>query len=445
MKFKQLTQVITAFITLTLCTANLFAQVTIGSNQAPRAGALLDLTEGATTTKGLNLPRVELTNLKPTTPAELSASIGATGNWVLNDHTGLVVYNAIDNFCGANLIYQGIYVFDGTEWQYLGQDIDAGIGMSRWAVLAGFPGVAEVKVSDADDTAKGIDTPHPTTGSAWHRDQDGNIFLSGYFGSTAGRWMITNLAATTFASSGRTGDDAQVNRAFGVSIAVPSSTSSDSEPLWCYPLTPTTSTTYDDNKRLGLLYNWAAATNGKGRYDLAGIEINATGNFEINDSEAGVPQTANIQGICPNGWHLPSDVEWTQLEQEINTNTSQYSSLVDANGTITVGFMGVRGAATNGHGKGMKDSCPTPGQSTYVSNGASNVINSRVQPGMNILLTGYFALYTRDYGQRAHLWSASGYDTPSNAMTRTVFYDGEKVSRYYSTRNIFCSVRCKKD
>lgn len=49
--------------------------------------------------------------------------------------------------------------------------------------------------------------------------------------------------------------------------------------------------TYNYNT-YGVLYNWAAA--------MAGFP-------------ASVTNPSGVQGICPSGWHLPSDAEWTQL------------------------------------------------------------------------------------------------------------------------------------
>ncbi len=51
----------TVFLSFVLSTTTLLnAQVTIGSLDKPIDGALLDLKESGTTTKGLSLPRVEL-------------------------------------------------------------------------------------------------------------------------------------------------------------------------------------------------------------------------------------------------------------------------------------------------------------------------------------------------------------------------------------------------
>ncbi|WP_185154824.1 leucine-rich repeat domain-containing protein [Dysgonomonas sp. 25] len=117
MKQKILTQVIVIMALFTVV-SSMRAQVTIGSNQPPMKGALLDLTEGAITTKGLNLPRVELTKLNPTTPAELAASIGNNSNsYDLDKHIGLLVYNINDvPECGYPA---GLFVWGGEQWQQL--------------------------------------------------------------------------------------------------------------------------------------------------------------------------------------------------------------------------------------------------------------------------------------------------------------------------------------
>jgi uncharacterized protein (TIGR02145 family) len=73
----------------------------------------------------------------------------------------------------------------------------------------------------------------------------------------------------------------------------------------------------------GALYNWAAAMDGD-----TGSSTNPSG----------------IQGICPKGWHLPSDSEWKQLE--MNLGMSQ----ADAD---NIGFRG------NNEGGKMKESGTT--------------------------------------------------------------------------------------
>jgi uncharacterized protein (TIGR02145 family) len=57
---------------------------------------------------------------------------------------------------------------------------------------------------------------------------------------------------------------------------------------WCYYLNnPGNRDSY------GALYTWSAAVNGNNSTD---------------------PELEPIQGVCPDGWHLPSDGEWKELE-----------------------------------------------------------------------------------------------------------------------------------
>jgi uncharacterized protein (TIGR02145 family) len=53
----------------------------------------------------------------------------------------------------------------------------------------------------------------------------------------------------------------------------------------------------DSIKKYGLLYTWDVAMNGS--------------------------KTEGVQGICPDGWHLPSDDEWKQLEIALGMTAAQ--------------------------------------------------------------------------------------------------------------------------
>src|SRR4030042_875983 len=49
----------------------------------------------------------------------------------------------------------------------------------------------------------------------------------------------------------------------------------------------------------GVLYNWSAAMNG---------------------AASSIANPSGVQGVCPTGWHLPSDAEWTQLTDYLAAN-----------------------------------------------------------------------------------------------------------------------------
>jgi hypothetical protein len=90
------------------------AQVTIGMREEPSEGALLDLKEypsnqSVTSTKGLGLPRVSLTDLTKLYPM-FNDDYDPAEN---AKHVGLTVYNV--QGCNAS-IPGGIYVWDGARW-----------------------------------------------------------------------------------------------------------------------------------------------------------------------------------------------------------------------------------------------------------------------------------------------------------------------------------------
>jgi len=97
---------------------------------------------------------------------------------------------------------------------------------------------------------------------------------------------------------------------------------------------------YDYDNQYGPLYTWAAAMNG---------------------SSAGNSNPSGIQGICPDGWHLPSDNEWEELAKFISEDNGGYDKnrldwynvgghlkategwYSDGNGTDDYGFSGFPG------------------------------------------------------------------------------------------------------
>ncbi|NDV69480.1 FISUMP domain-containing protein [Dysgonomonas sp. 25] len=421
MKQKTLTQAIT-IIALTLTTTALHGQVTIGSGEKPRAGALLDLTEGATTTHGLNLPRVELTKLKPTTPADLSASIGGTGNWVLADHTALVVYNTKEsNHCASERIYKGLYVFDGTEWQYLG--------------LA--------KLSTSADVHSMVDS------------RDGNTYLyrefyymNGAVKVSAGEWMLENLRyIPNNTDAGFTGFTHTAADGSSPYIAK----------YWSYPWKGISNSTETYNatqaqadweSRTGILYNWSAAVNGR----------TTTSNPQEGQGDANEADAVGIRGICPAGWHLPTDREWNELERAIYNNKEAYSQYTSTDistpttwqdnntlnwetGTVPPAN-DARGSYAKGHGFAMLSECELPRYVIIATNGKSLPAS---QGGFNVFLAGFsLNSLSCSYGHSAHYWSSSSRYSNS-AWSRSISNIDARVTRKVYGRNSQYSVRCKKD
>ncbi|NDV68312.1 hypothetical protein D0T66_05295 [Dysgonomonas sp. 25] len=79
----------------------------------------MNANSGANSTKGLGLPKVELSDLSK---LKIGTAPEITGADAL-EHTGLIVYNAVPSQC----ISAGVYIWDGTQWEQLTRK-GAGIG-----------------------------------------------------------------------------------------------------------------------------------------------------------------------------------------------------------------------------------------------------------------------------------------------------------------------------
>mgnify|MGYP000952645796 CR=1 FL=1 len=435
------------------------AQVTIGRDESSVQGALLQLktkkdnssTGEENAYQGLGLPRVMLNSstVIASDNNDLKATIDNTSGakWEKEIHVGLMVYNLSEKTGrdGADLC-PGVYVWNGTKWARIPKACaasykcgDNDLTVEQWAERIGFSPAEIANVTNAE-AGSSIER----TGYQLHRDQgtdgkgaNGKLFISSDFG-TAGRWMITNLAARSFAdAAGRKSYDKTIVQSLP---ATPTSSTAIQHvnALWAYPKTMTDPTTYNSYPRQGLVYNWIAATNSKGHKNSSGTaSANGLGSWNDGEHQANA-RTYEFQGICPNGWHLPSDAEYADLEQVMCDNTTQYAATLPKDGSTIAPNAFVRGAII---GTAMKDPCPTPGQTSPIkdSNGASNMMSSGVKSGFNVILTGIY-----NYGSSANMWTASS--SQFNMGWNRVFGSAmEPVSRASDPRSSFASVRCKKN
>ncbi len=142
----------------------------------------------------------------------------------------------------------------------------------------------------------------------------------------------------------------------------------------------------------GCLYNWWAAMNGETTSDA---------------------NPSGVQGICPAGWHLPSDAEWTKL-------TSYLGGVNFAGGKMkeigTTHWASPDTEATNSSGF------------------------SALPGGFRRNTTGSFVAIG-DYGY----WWSSKESSTNNAWYRRLFSTIRSVERNYYSKVYGFSVRCVKD
>ncbi len=163
----------------------------------------------------------------------------------------------------------------------------------------------------------------------------------------------------------------------------------------------------------GLLYQWSAAMNGS--------------------------TTAGAQGICPVGWHVPTDAEWNTLEtytvQVIASAASQYPC-----DTTVVGWRRCsdNSGTDTGGPKGVGKSLKKVGQGNGVGAGDDLV-------GFSSLLPGYRDADGTFHYRSSHtyLWSSS----PSgvSAWNRTLNATYSTVYRHSDSKAFGFSVRCLKN
>ena len=141
----------------------------------------------------------------------------------------------------------------------------------------------------------------------------------------------------------------------------------------------------------GVLYNWPAA--------MAGASSSSA-------------NPSNVQGVCPDGWHLPSDAEWTELTD----------------------YLGGESIA----GGKLKET----GLSHWISpnSGATNESGFTALPGGRRIYDGHFY-----YIGLSGLWWSSTEDSSTYAWYRRWYHYPIHVTRNNATKEDGFSVRCVRD
>jgi uncharacterized protein (TIGR02145 family) len=227
----------------------------------------------------------------------------------------------------------------------------------------------------------------------------------------AGCWMTQNLRSKKYSD--------------GTTLSQGSS-SGNNDKYFAYPdNNSSASTTY------GLLYSWAAASG-----------------ITSSSASEGNSDHAKRQGICPTGWHLPSDKEWSELEKEIATNpanysdeSTAYSNAADFKYGETTTWRPGSGTDATYWGRQMKST--TAVNSSYPPAGSSKKSSEN---GFDALLVGNVNGGTvYNFGSIAFFWSSSSRNS-SYAWYRVLAYNYSGVNRtYLADKYTLYTVRCKKD
>lgn len=221
----------------------------------------------------------------------------------------------------------------------------------------------------------------PCDGTPTVTDVNGHIYNTVKIGYQC--WTRENLRTTSYYD--------------GTSIDNGVITSYD-EGLWYYP---GGSEIYEVN--YGLLYNWKAVMHG---------ETPSEGH-------------ENVQGICPTGWHVPSDAEWTQLLDYVGSQT-QYLCNDDVNNIA----------------KALSDTITWPSSSGTCDVG--NIPSENNATGFSAISSGAYNGNYFNFNSVAYFWSSTE-DIDERAYSYSLYYNRATVNRYNNFKSVAFSVRCIRD
>jgi uncharacterized protein (TIGR02145 family) len=142
----------------------------------------------------------------------------------------------------------------------------------------------------------------------------------------------------------------------------------------------------------GVFYNWPAAMNGSEGSDLS---------------------PSGVRGVCPEGWHLPSDTEWDILVYYLGGEYTAGQKMKSRRG-----WNRYEGASGNGDNSSGFNGLPA---------------GSRHNGG------GFYEL-----GYNALFWTSTGYGENS-VWYRYLGYFHNGVYRYFTNKRYGFSVRCVRD
>jgi uncharacterized protein (TIGR02145 family) len=241
--------------------------------------------------------------------------------------------------------------------------------------------------TNSDGTAYGDVISFKTWAEGEFADYDGNVYPSVEIGEQT--WMKENLRVTHYADGRPIQEEVWNWGELPAGYRAYCWQNNDSA-SWADPY--------------GALYTWGGAMDGAGS----------------NDSNPG-----EVQGVCPDGWHLPSDQEWQEMELFLGMDPAEVDTL------------GLRERG-DGFGGRLKEI-----GYKYWRNPNSEATNftgfSAVGSGFR-QIDGIF----RNLGRTATFWTSTEFNT-ANIWTRGLNYNNSWIRRGYDYKGSGFSVRCVKN
>ena len=214
-------------------------------------------------------------------------------------------------------------------------------------------------------------------------DYDGNVYNTVLIGTQC--WMKENLRVAHYS------DGTAIPQGVATSTTLPFRYRPDNNSL--------------NVATHGYLYNWKAV---------------------MRNSSSSNANPSGVQGICPTGWHVPSNAEWSQLTNYVSSQ-SQY---------VCEG-----------------DSTQIAKSLAYTSGWLSNIFscsvgedqNTNNATGFSARPSGYYLGSYSGFGSAAFFWSSTDYMADGEAWYLSLLYGMPTVGRDGNIKTTGFSVRCLRD
>lgn len=227
-------------------------------------------------------------------------------------------------------------------------------------------------------------TRNAPIGCGYVIDYDGNYYDAVLIGKQC--WMKQNLRVTHYADGN----------------SIPLATANQSYP--CY---------YENTSlnvaQYGLYYNWYAA---------------------MKNGESSNNNPSGVQGICPDGWHLPSYAEWDEM---ITYVSSQPRFICDNN----EGYNGKALASKIGWNT-YNNTCVVGAEYGSYSRSMNNGTRFTAMPA------GYWDSYFRDVNYVGNFWTTREYNN-TYAYHRYLSHSDRSMGNSYTYKTYGLSVRCVRN
>lgn len=214
-------------------------------------------------------------------------------------------------------------------------------------------------------------------------DYDGNVYNTVTIGTQC--WMKENLRTTHYSDG----------------WPMEHGVYSQSEKYYFYPRD---NNSIENVEVYGLLYNWAAA---------------------MRDSESSNSSPSGVQGVCPEGWHVPSRTEWTQLINYVNRQSVCVCGGSD-------GYISKALASTEGW------------NSSTTTCAVGNIPSDNNATGFSALPAGWWFHNSTNFGRWSQFWSTAERNN-GTAYHYNIGNDAGYPSDASSDKAMGNSVRCLRD